>query len=82
MVKSKKNKSNNKGRDWNHLIQYAGEWVMLADDEVTVVAHDKILKEAARMADENGYPDSIAFRVPDKDALGTYMGSHFVIVSA
>ena len=84
MVKKGSNLKKNKeakGIDWNHLVKFAGEWVMLAKDRVTVVAHDKILKEAVRKAEENGCPDASAFRVPDKEALGIYMGSHFTFVS-
>jgi len=65
---------NNKSNDWRHLEQFAGEWVMFASDRITVVAHDRILKNAVKKAEEKGCSDPILFKVP---SLGfkTFIGA-------
>lgn len=50
-------------KDWIELFaQYGGQWVALADDEVTVgpTAKDAVAASAAK-----GSPDPLLYRVPD-----------------
>lgn len=52
-------------KDWTKIYQkYKGLWVALKDDEVTVVASGKTLKEALGRAKRTGFPSPIFFRVP------------------
>ena len=60
--------------DWTKIYKkYKGLWVALADDEVTVLAHGRTLKEALNNAKKNGYTDPIFTRMPE--SLFTYVGS-------
>ena len=60
--------------DWTKIYKkYKGLWVALADDELTVLAHGKTLKDALNNARKNGYTDPILTRMPE--SLFTYVGS-------
>lgn len=49
-------------KDWTHLFEkYRGKWVVLDEDEVTVLAADKDAKAAYKAAHNHG----ILYRVPD-----------------
>ena len=51
--------------DWTHIYkEYAGLWVALKDDEVTVVGSGKTAKDALDQARQNNYPDASLMRVP------------------
>jgi hypothetical protein len=53
--------------DWTKIYKkYKGLWVGLKDDNKTVVAAGKTIKEMMKKARENGYQDPIVFRVPDE----------------
>lgn len=52
--------------DWTGLFnRYHGQWVALADDEVTVLASASSAKEALAASAAKGSPDPILYRVPD-----------------
>lgn len=54
-------------RDWRELFQqYKGQWVALADDRKTAVAHGKSRREVEQRATELGYPDLLMVHLPDK----------------
>ena len=55
-----------KAFDWTHLTKYKGKWVALADDEITVLASGKTLKETAQKAERKGYKNPIFYSVPEK----------------
>jgi len=60
--------------DWTHLVKkYKGLWVGLKDDQKTVVASGKTVKEVVTKAQKSGYENPILFRVPDK--VIPYIGS-------
>jgi hypothetical protein len=51
--------------DWTKIYKkYKGLWVALKDDEKTVIASGKTLKEAIEKAKKTGYSEPILFRVP------------------
>lgn len=53
--------------DWKALItKYKGLWVGLREDEKTVVASGKTVKDVLRKSEEKGYKNPILFRVPTK----------------
>jgi hypothetical protein len=53
-------------KDWSLLFtQYRGQWVALADDEVTVVAAASTAKAALATSAAKGVSDPILYRVPD-----------------
>jgi hypothetical protein len=53
-------------KDWTHLFAlYRGQWVALADDEVTVLAAGATAKDALAASAAKGLPDPILYRVPD-----------------
>ena len=53
--------------DWTDIcIQYKGLWVGLKDDEKTVVASGKTVKDVMEKARKKGYAQPILFRVPTK----------------
>ncbi len=59
--------------DWTKLYQgYKGLWVALAQDEETVIASGKTVKEALDQARKNGCPQPILTRLPDR--LVAYVG--------
>jgi hypothetical protein len=59
--------------DWSHLFaNYRGQWVALADDEVTVLASAATAKQALAASAARGAPDPILYRVPD--TLDTFVG--------
>ena len=60
-------------KDWTHLFAtYCGQWVALADDEVTVLASGKTARDAhAAALTHTSLP--ILYRVPDSlDAFAGY----------
>lgn len=53
--------------DWTKICKkYKGLWVGLRDDEKTVVADGKTVKEVMEKAEQRGYAKPILFRVPTK----------------
>jgi hypothetical protein len=53
-------------KDWSQLFAYyRGQWVALADDEVTVLAAAPTAKEALAASASKGAPAPILYRVPD-----------------
>ena len=53
--------------DWSKMYKkYAGLWVALADDEITVIASDKKLVKAIEVSAKKGVNDPIVNRVPDE----------------
>jgi hypothetical protein len=59
--------------DWTSLFaNYRGQWVALADDEVTVVAAAPSAKAALTASALKGTPMPILYRVPD--TLDTFVG--------
>jgi hypothetical protein len=58
-------------KDWSMLFaKHRGQWVALADDEVTVVAAGPTAKDALAASAARGAPDPILYRVPDtRDAF-------------
>ncbi|MDO8548482.1 MAG: DUF5678 domain-containing protein [bacterium] len=61
-------------KDWTEIQKkYKGLWVALADDEETVLATGKTLKEAQEEARKKGHKDPIFTRMPEK--LTTYVGA-------
>ncbi len=55
------------------IKKYKGKWVALKDDEKTVVATGKTVKEALESAKKNGFQKPILFRVPTR--IMPYIGS-------
>ena len=53
--------------DWTKIYKkYKGLWVALKDDEKTVVASGKSVKEVMDKSQKKGYLQPILFRVPTK----------------
>lgn len=53
--------------DWTDISKkYKGKWVGLKDDEKTVVASGNTVKQVMKVAQKNGYPVPILFKVPVK----------------
>lgn len=53
--------------NWTHIYKkYKGLWVGLADDEVTVVASGKTVKEVMDKSKSKGFRLPILFKVPTK----------------
>jgi len=50
--------------DWNILKKYKGTWIAFADDETTVVASAKTLKETLEKAKKKGYKNPRVMDVP------------------
>jgi hypothetical protein len=60
-------------KDWTHLFaHYRGQWVALADDEVTVVAAGASAKDALAASAAKGSPEPLLYRVPD--SLDAFVG--------
>jgi len=60
-------------KDWSLLFaNYRGQWVALADDEVTVLAAAPSAKGALAASAAKGAPSAILYRVPD--TLDTFVG--------
>lgn len=60
-------------KDWTHLFaHYRGQWVALADDEVTVLAAGATATEALAASAAKGSPEPLLYRVPD--SLDTFVG--------
>jgi Family of unknown function (DUF5678) len=53
-------------KDWSQFFaNYRGQWVALADDEVTVIAAAATAKAALAASAAKGAPEPILYRVPD-----------------
>lgn len=53
--------------DWTKIYKkYKGLWVALDENEKTVIAHDKLAKEAFEKAQKKGIKIPILFKVPTK----------------
>jgi len=51
--------------DWTKIYKkYKGLWVALKDDEKSVVASGKTVKEVMKEAKKKGFKEPILFRVP------------------
>jgi len=51
--------------DWTKICKrYKGLWVGLKDDEKTVVASGKTVREVMKKAEQKGYSTPLLFRVP------------------
>jgi hypothetical protein len=60
-------------KDWSLLFaKYRGQWVALADDEMTVLAAAPTAKGALAASAAKGAPEPILYRVPD--TLDTFVG--------
>ena len=60
--------------DWSGIYKkYKGNWVALAEDEITVLAAAKSAKEALSKAKNKGYKNPILTKMPKK--LVTYVGA-------
>jgi hypothetical protein len=60
-------------KDWSVLFaKYRGQWVALADDEITVIAAASTAKAALAASTARGAPEAILYRVPD--TLDTFVG--------
>jgi hypothetical protein len=60
--------------DWTNLVKkYKGLWVGIKDDQKTVVASGKTVREVLRKSHVKGYPKPILFRVPTR--VLPYVGS-------
>lgn len=59
--------------DWTKIFkQYRGKWIALRDDEKTVIASGKSVKEVMAKASKRGFPLPILFLVPTKSVA--YIG--------
>lgn len=53
--------------NWTHIYKkYKGSWVGLAEDEVTVVASGKTVKEVMEKSRKKGSHMPLLFKVPTK----------------
>lgn len=53
--------------DWTKICKkYKGKWVALKDDQISVIASAKTLKEVAKKAKDKGYDNPGFTRFPDK----------------
>lgn len=53
--------------DWtNNFPQYKGLWVGLEEDQKTVVASGKTVKEVIEKSKKKGFKEPILFKVPSK----------------
>ena len=53
--------------DWSEIYKkYKGNWVALADDEITILASGKTAKEAWAKAQQKGFQKPILMSVPEK----------------
>ncbi|MBI2100846.1 MAG: hypothetical protein HYT47_02400 [Candidatus Vogelbacteria bacterium] len=60
-------------KDWTKIYEkYKGLWVALAEDEETVLAAGKTLKQALEEARQKGHRHPIMTRMPEK--LVAYVG--------
>ena len=60
-------------KDWTEIQKkYKGLWVALADDEETVIASGKSLRDTLDGAKKKGHKDPIVIRMPEK--LAAYAG--------
>lgn len=53
--------------DWTKTYQkYRGSWVGLKNDQKTVIASGKTVKEVMQKSQEKGFKEPILFKVPSK----------------
>lgn len=53
--------------DWTHIYKkYKGLWVGLKDDEVTVIASGKTVRDVMEKSKKKGFSMPILFKVPTK----------------
>ena len=65
-------------KDWSELFaKYRGQWVALADDEITVLAAAPTAKGALAASVAKGMPDPILYRVPE--SLDTFVGHEVLL---
>lgn len=51
--------------DWTNICKkYKGDWIGLKDDEKTVIASGKTVKEVMEKSQKKGFNQPILFRVP------------------
>jgi hypothetical protein len=61
--------------DWTKIYKkYKGLWVALKDDEKTVIASGKTVKETLEKARKKGFDKPILTHMPEE--LVTYVGSY------
>lgn len=61
--------------NWTSIYEhFKGLWVALSDDEKTVIASGKTVKEALTKAKQKGHEAPILAHMPSM--LGPYVGSH------
>jgi Family of unknown function (DUF5678) len=66
-------KEPSQSKDWSRLFaNYRGQWVALADDEVTVLAAAATAKDVLAASAAKGAADPILYRVPE--TLDTFAG--------
>jgi hypothetical protein len=54
-------------RDWRNLYQkYRGQWVALADDRMTVLAHGSSRREVKEQAVRLGNPRPLVLKFPEE----------------
>jgi Family of unknown function (DUF5678) len=59
-------KEPSQAKDWSELFaEYRGQWVALADDEVTVLAAAATAKDALAASAARGAREPILYRVPE-----------------
>ena len=55
----------NMNDDWSKIYKkYKGLWVALLEDGITVVGSGKTLRDARRVAEKKGHPETYAMFVP------------------
>ncbi len=65
--------SNEQEIDYGELYsKFAGQWVVLDDDEETVIASAPTPSESYKKAKEQGYKNPILFKVPERSV--SYIG--------
>ncbi len=53
--------------DWTNIYQkYKGLWVGLKEDQKTVIAFGKTVKEVMQKSQKKGFKEPILFKVPSK----------------
>lgn len=64
-----------KAIDWTKIYKkYKGQWVTLADDELTVLSNGATAREAWEKAQKKGFKSPILHRIPNE--LITFVGAN------
>ncbi len=64
--------------DWTNIYKkYKGLWVALKDDEVSVIASGKTVKEVMNKSQNEGFSEPILFKVPER--IIPYIGGGFIL---